>query len=106
MAARETRNLSLAEALQLVRLYGEAEPVKFERAALRWHARYCPRRRRRRGSLVAAELSHSRQSREPPPQQRRFFAHAKRRREDIERDKEDESASLPREDSVRIEGGR
>jgi hypothetical protein len=40
LAAREAGNLTLAEALQLVCLYAEAEPAKFERAALRWHARY------------------------------------------------------------------
>jgi hypothetical protein len=32
--------LTLAEALELLVLYAEAEPAKFERAALRWHARY------------------------------------------------------------------
>ncbi len=31
---------SLAEALELVCLYAEAEPAKYERAALRWHARF------------------------------------------------------------------
>jgi hypothetical protein len=40
LAAREAGNLTLAEALQLVCLYAEAEPAKFERAALRWHARF------------------------------------------------------------------
>jgi hypothetical protein len=40
MAAREAGNLTLAEALELVCLYAEHEPKKFERAALRWHARY------------------------------------------------------------------
>jgi hypothetical protein len=40
LAAREADNLSLTEALQLVCLYAEAEPAKFERAALRWHARF------------------------------------------------------------------
>ena len=42
MAAREAGNLTLAEALELVCLYAEAEaePAKFERAALRWYARY------------------------------------------------------------------
>jgi len=40
LAAREAGNLTLAEALELVVLYAEAEPAKFERAALRWHARY------------------------------------------------------------------
>ena len=40
LAAREAGNLTLAEALELVCLYAEAEPAKFERAALRWHARF------------------------------------------------------------------
>ena len=40
LAARECGNLTLAEALELVCLYAEAEPAKFERAALRWHARF------------------------------------------------------------------
>jgi hypothetical protein len=40
LAAREAGNLTLAEALQLVCLYAEAEAAKFERAALRWHARF------------------------------------------------------------------
>jgi hypothetical protein len=40
MAAREAGKLTLPEALQLVCLYAEAEPAKFERAALRWHARF------------------------------------------------------------------
>ena len=40
LAAREAGNLTLAETLELVCLYAEAEPAKFERAALRWHARF------------------------------------------------------------------
>ena len=40
LAAREAGNLTLAEALELVCLYAEAEPAKFEKAALRWHARF------------------------------------------------------------------
>ena len=40
LAAREAGNLTLAEALELVCLYAQAEPAKFERAALRWHARF------------------------------------------------------------------
>jgi hypothetical protein len=39
-AARELPNLSLEDALQLVKLYGEKESPKFERAALRWLERY------------------------------------------------------------------
>jgi hypothetical protein len=38
--ARELGKLSLEEALGLLFLYAEKEPVKFERAALRWLARY------------------------------------------------------------------
>jgi hypothetical protein len=35
-AARELPNLSLDDALQLVRLYADRGSPKFERAALRW----------------------------------------------------------------------
>jgi hypothetical protein len=38
--AREIGRLTLEEALQLVALYAAHEPAKFERAALRWLARY------------------------------------------------------------------
>jgi hypothetical protein len=38
--ARELGKLSLEEALGLSFLYAEKEPIKFERAALRWLARY------------------------------------------------------------------
>jgi hypothetical protein len=40
LAAREAGNLTLAEALELVCLYAEAEPAKFEKGALRWHTRF------------------------------------------------------------------
>jgi hypothetical protein len=41
LAARECGNLTLAEALELVCLVTRrAEPAKFEKAALRWHARF------------------------------------------------------------------
>jgi hypothetical protein len=40
LAAREAGDLTLAEALELVCLYAEAEPAKYEGAALRWHARF------------------------------------------------------------------
>ena len=40
LAAREAGNLTLAQALELACLYAEAERAKFERAALRWHARF------------------------------------------------------------------
>jgi hypothetical protein len=56
LAARECGNLTLGEALDLVVLYAEAEPAKFERAALRWHARFVmvnptPRTHPRAGAL-------------------------------------------------------
>jgi hypothetical protein len=38
--ARELGRLTLEEALRLLFLHAEKEPVKFERAALRWLARY------------------------------------------------------------------
>jgi hypothetical protein len=40
IAAREIGQLTLAEALELVVLYAEVEPAKFERAAVRWFSRY------------------------------------------------------------------
>jgi hypothetical protein len=39
-AAREVGRLTLEEALRLLFLYAEHDPIKFERAALRWLARY------------------------------------------------------------------
>jgi hypothetical protein len=39
-AARELPTLPLEEALQLVRLYAERDSPKYEKAALRWLARY------------------------------------------------------------------
>ena len=39
-AARELPNLSLQDALQLVRLYAERGSPKYEKAALRWLHRY------------------------------------------------------------------
>ncbi len=38
--AREIGNLTLEEALKLVFLYAEKDPIRFERAALRWLRRY------------------------------------------------------------------
>ena len=40
LAAREAGNLSLGEALDAVVLYAEVEPARFERAAVRWLARF------------------------------------------------------------------
>lgn len=39
-AARELPNLSLEDALQLVKLYAERGSAKYENAALRWLERY------------------------------------------------------------------
>src|SRR5438552_17349448 len=39
-AARQLGQLPLDQALRLVVLYAEKEPIKFERAALRWLGRY------------------------------------------------------------------
>lgn len=39
-AARELPNLPLEDALQLVHLYAERRSPKYEKAALRWLARY------------------------------------------------------------------
>jgi hypothetical protein len=39
-SAREIEHLTLEEALRLLFLYAEKEPIKYERAALRWLARY------------------------------------------------------------------
>jgi hypothetical protein len=39
-AARELPKLTLAEALELVHLYGERGSPKYEKAALRWLERY------------------------------------------------------------------
>jgi hypothetical protein len=68
LAAREAGNLTLPEALQLVCLYAEAEPAKFERAALRWHARFvavaAP-------SLLQAQIALAALSELPPAARRR-----------------------------------
>jgi hypothetical protein len=39
IAARETRGLSLADALELVVLIAAQRPDRLERAAIRWHGR-------------------------------------------------------------------
>ena len=39
--AADLGHVGLADALELVLLLLDSEPVRFERAALRWHARYC-----------------------------------------------------------------
>lgn len=40
-AAAELPRLSLADALGLCLVYREADPERFERAAVRWHGRLC-----------------------------------------------------------------
>ena len=40
-AALELRHVGLAEALELTLIYLDSEPARYERAALRWHARLC-----------------------------------------------------------------
>jgi hypothetical protein len=40
-AAAELRSVSLTDALELCLLLCEHEPGRYERAALRWHGRYC-----------------------------------------------------------------
>ena len=54
VAAREIGNVTLAEALDLVILYTEHEPAKFEKAALRWHARFVSERN---PSLLKAQIA-------------------------------------------------
>lgn len=39
--ASELRRIALADALALLLLVRERDPPRFERVALRWHARYC-----------------------------------------------------------------
>jgi hypothetical protein len=40
MAARELDGLTLADALALTLLIADAEPARFDRPAVRWHARF------------------------------------------------------------------
>jgi hypothetical protein len=40
-SAAELRSVSLTDALELCLLLSEREPARYERAALRWHGRYC-----------------------------------------------------------------
>lgn len=58
-AAREMPELSLEDALQLVHLYAERGSPKFERAAMRWLARYLSESSPRLGHFakVAASLA-------------------------------------------------
>src|SRR6478735_7891727 len=56
-SAREVGNLTLEEALRLLFLYAEKEPIKYERAALRWLARYV--RDGKAVSLLKAQLAAS-----------------------------------------------
>jgi hypothetical protein len=43
-AATEIEVVGLVEALELTLLLADREPLKYERAALRWHARFVARR--------------------------------------------------------------
>jgi hypothetical protein len=40
-AAAELKHVALADALELVLLLARNDPPRFQRAVLRWHARYC-----------------------------------------------------------------
>jgi hypothetical protein len=40
-AALELHHVGLGDALELTLMYLESEPARYERAALRWHARLC-----------------------------------------------------------------
>ena len=40
-AAADLQHVGLADALELLLLLLDSEPSRFERAALRWHGRYC-----------------------------------------------------------------
>ena len=40
-AAADLEHVGLADALELLLLIHDSEPSRFERAALRWHGRYC-----------------------------------------------------------------
>jgi hypothetical protein len=40
-AALELEHVGLADALELTLIYLDKEPARYERAALRWHARLC-----------------------------------------------------------------
>jgi hypothetical protein len=55
-AARQLGQLPLESALRLLLLYAEKEPIKFERAALRWLARYVTKERRSRCSRRSSLL--------------------------------------------------
>jgi hypothetical protein len=54
-AARQLGRLSLEHALRLLFLYAEKEPIKYERAALRWLGRYVTESRG--VSLLKAQLA-------------------------------------------------
>jgi hypothetical protein len=40
-AAAELKHVALSDALEIVLLLARNDPSRFQRAALRWHARYC-----------------------------------------------------------------
>jgi hypothetical protein len=62
-AARELPNLPLEDTLQLVHLYGERGSRKYERAALRWLARFLAEGSPRLEHF--AEIAHELAQREP-----------------------------------------
>jgi hypothetical protein len=53
-SAREVGNLTLEEALRLVFLYAEKDPVRYERAALRWLVRNLTEQK---ATLLGAQLA-------------------------------------------------
>jgi hypothetical protein len=55
-AAREVK-LTLEEALRLLFLYAERDPIRYERAALRWLSRYLAEGKAVIRELAAAALS-------------------------------------------------
>ena len=59
MAAREMGGLSLADALSLCELLANADPARYERAALRWLQRFIDHSPpdQRRNACVAVKLA-------------------------------------------------
>ncbi len=56
-SASEMEHVGLIEALELCLLIAEKEPARYERAALRWHARYCAEAGHVAGDQAQAVLS-------------------------------------------------
>ena len=55
-AATELQFVALAEALELTLLLADADPQRYERAAVRWHVRFQPERSLR--ARVRAQARH------------------------------------------------